>query len=95
MEKHILYTTEAVNQDGLNGQSFIKTGGLTVTVSNPLNNKPGTNPEQLLGLSLSTCMNATLQAIEREHGLAHTAEVRVTVTLIKEEVRKKAKGLED
>ncbi|WP_057895468.1 OsmC family protein [Liquorilactobacillus oeni] len=82
MMKKILYETEAINQDGLNGQSYVK-NGLKVAVSNPREKTLGTNPEQLLGLSLCTCMNATLQAIENEQGLKHTSEVRVSVTLIK------------
>ncbi|KRM95351.1 redox protein, regulator of disulfide bond formation [Liquorilactobacillus aquaticus DSM 21051] len=79
--KKVLYETEAINQDGLNGKAFIE-NGLKIEVSNPRSDSPGTNPEQLLGLSLSTCMNATLQAIERKQGLEHTSEVRVKVTMV-------------
>ncbi|WP_311406430.1 OsmC family protein [Liquorilactobacillus uvarum] len=82
VEKKALYETEAVNQDGLNGHAFIE-NGLKLEISNPRSEASGTNPEQLLGLSLSTCMNATLQAIERDRGLKHTSEVRVKVTMVK------------
>ncbi|MTV82480.1 OsmC family protein [Secundilactobacillus folii] len=82
--KHYIhkYETEAINQDGLNGASYVP-NGLAVVVSNPLKDTPGANPEQLLGLSLSTCMGATLQAIEKENGLPHLADVRVHVSMVK------------
>ena len=82
--KHYIhqYETEAINNDGVNGVAYIP-NGLAVAVSHPLANTPGTNPEQLLGLSLSTCMSATLEAIERENGLPHLAEVRVHVSMVK------------
>ncbi|MDN5968752.1 MAG: OsmC family protein, partial [Lacticaseibacillus paracasei] len=56
--------------------------GLKVQTSSPMNDHPGTNPEQLLGLSLSTCLEATLEAVEKEHGLPHTGAVRVKVAFI-------------
>lgn len=82
--KHYIhrYETEAINNDGVNGVAYIP-NGLAVAVSHPLEDKPGTNPEQLLGLSLSTCMSATLEAIEKENGLPHLAEVRVHVSMVK------------
>lgn len=77
------YETDAVNHDGLNGYAYVP-NGVSVAVSNPLNEKmPGANPEQLLGLSLSTCMGATLQAIEKENNLPHRAQVHVQVTMVK------------
>lgn len=76
-----LYQTEAVNDEGLNGHAYVP-DGIKVETSNPLNSRPGTNPEQLLGMSLATCLEATLQAIERENGLPHTAEVHVDVAFI-------------
>ncbi|GAJ26587.1 OsmC/Ohr family protein [Liquorilactobacillus sucicola DSM 21376 = JCM 15457] len=87
-EEGMLYETEAVNKDGLNGYTYVE-NALKLKISNPRSKAPGTNPEQLLGLSLSTCMNATIQAIERERGLRHTSEVRVKVTMVK-----KTTGLE-
>lgn len=76
------YETEAINNDGVKGVAYIP-NGLTVAVSHPLEDAPGTNPEQLLGLSLSTCMSATLEAIEKENGLPHLAEVHVHVSMVK------------
>lgn len=78
-----LYTTEGINSEGLEGHAYVP-GGLKVQTSSPLNSHPGTNPEQLLSLSLSTCLEATLEAIEREHQLPHTAAVRVQVAFIGE-----------
>ncbi|GAX00997.1 OsmC family protein [Secundilactobacillus silagei] len=82
--KHYLhqYETEAINNDGVNGVAYIP-NGLAVAVSHPLKDAPGTNPEQLLGLSLSTCLSATLEAIEKENGLPHLAEVHVHVSMVK------------
>ncbi|MFK5280907.1 OsmC family protein, partial [Lacticaseibacillus paracasei] len=68
---HPLYTATAINDEGLEGHAYIP-GGLKVQTSSPMNDHPGTNPEQLLGLSLSTCLEATLEAVEKEHGLPHT-----------------------
>lgn len=42
---------------------------------------PGSNPEQLIGLALSTCLNATLEAIEKEHGQTHQSKVVTTVKM--------------
>ena len=59
------YRTEAINRDGGDGVAQIP-DGLTVTVSSPLNpdrDPAGTNPEQLLALAWSTCLNATAQAV--------------------------------
>ena len=78
---HPLYTTEAINDEGLEGHAYVP-GGIKVQTSSPMNDHPGTNPEQLLGLSLSTCLEATLEAVEKEHGLPHTGAVRVKVAFI-------------
>ncbi|KRO03613.1 redox protein, regulator of disulfide bond formation [Levilactobacillus paucivorans] len=74
-----LYQTIAANDAGLEGNAYITDGGLDVLTSDPLNNQPGTNPEQLLGLALSTCLNATLAAIEKRDGLPHTSQVHTLV----------------
>ncbi|GEL37958.1 hypothetical protein FC12_GL001291 [Lacticaseibacillus paracasei subsp. tolerans DSM 20258] len=47
---HPLYTRTAINDEGLEGHAYIP-GGLKVQTSSPMNDHPGTNPEQLLGLS--------------------------------------------
>ena len=76
----ILYQTTAVNEDGIEGQAYVP-NGLHVQVSGPLKPVAGTNPEQLIGLALSTCLNATLEAIEKEHGQPHQSKVVTTVKM--------------
>ena len=74
------YRTEAINRDGGDGLAEVP-GGLSVTVSSPLNpdrDPAGTNPEQLLALAWATCLNATAQAIVARR--SRTA-VRVEVEL--------------
>lgn len=85
MKKDYLYETIAVNKDGVNGETYInKEDGLSVKVSSPLNNQIGTNPEELLGLSLSTCFNSTIKAILKEKKLVNKSRVEVKVLLKKE-----------
>lgn len=85
MKKDYLYETIAVNKDGVNGETYInKEDGLSVNVSSPLNNQIGTNPEELLGLSLSTCFNSTIKAILKEKKLVNKSRVEVKVQLKKE-----------
>lgn len=80
-----LYETSAINKDGVNGASYIdRKDGLKVTVSSPLNDSPGTNPEELLGLSLSTCFNATIHAMLKDQNLTNQSKVEVPVQLKKE-----------
>lgn len=84
MKKDYLYETIAVNKDGVNGETYInKEDGLSVKVSSPLNNQIGTNPEELLGLSLSTCFNSTIKAILKEKKLVNKSRVEVKVQLKK------------
>lgn len=74
------YRTEAINRDGGDGVARV-VGGLEVTVASPLNpdaDPAGTNPEQLLALAWSTCLNATAQAVVASK--SRTA-VRVEVSL--------------
>lgn len=76
----IRYRTSASNDDGGTGVSTVA-NGLSVAVSNPLapgHDPAASNPEQLLALAWSTCLNATAQAIVR--GERRTA-VRVEVAL--------------
>ena len=85
MKKDYLYETIAVNKDGVNGETYInKEDGLSVKVSSPLNNQIGTNPEELLVLSLSTCFNSTIKAILKEKKLVNKSRVEVKVQLKKE-----------
>ncbi len=80
-----LYHTEVINNAGLNGHARVTLGGdLDVLTSSPLQDDPGTNPEQLLGLALATCLNATIEAEEGRRGLEHAAEVKVGVDMGKD-----------
>lgn len=79
-----LFHAEVVNDKGLEGESYVKNGGLSVTISDPLSDEPGTNPEELLGLSLSTCLNSTIQALLNGRGLDNTSRVEVQVDFVKE-----------
>ncbi|MFB9768888.1 OsmC family protein [Lactiplantibacillus modestisalitolerans] len=76
----ILYTTQAVNEDGLTGHAYVP-NGLDVPISGPLSPAKGANPEQFIGLALSTCLNATLEAIEKEHDQPHQSKVVTTVKM--------------
>lgn len=74
------YKTTAINEEGLEGYSYIdEPHGLDILISNPGEGRPGTNPEQLLGLALATCLNATLEAIEKRSGYEHRSKVAVDV----------------
>jgi len=75
------YVTEARNDTGLEGYAYVP-DGIVVKTSSPLNDRPGSNPEQLLGMSLATCLKSTLEAIENENKLEHSAQVHVNVAFI-------------
>lgn len=80
-----LYHTEIVNADGLPGQIYVdEPHGLRLPASSPLDPQAtGTNPEQLIGMALATCLNATIQAEEDRRGIPHQSQVRVVVELSK------------
>lgn len=84
--KKRLFHTEAVNENGVSGTAYIKHGGLSVNVSNPTSKEQGTNPEELLGLSLSTCLNATIKSLLRGRGLTNSSVVEVHVDLYPEPI---------
>lgn len=81
--KKPLYVTTAINDEGLEGHAYVPEG-IKVQISNPMNDHPGTNPEQLLGMSLATCLKATLQAVENEHNVPQSAQVHVNVAFVGE-----------
>lgn len=81
-----LYHTEAVNEKGLSGVSFIRGNeSLALGVSSSLVKGAGTNPEQLIGLAVSTCFNATIEIIERMHNLPHKSVVHTGVDQLKDD----------
>ena len=84
MELKKLYNTTVINEDGVNGHVYVADpNGLDVEISDPRNDLPGANPEQFVGLALSTCLNATVEAIEKKNHVPHTSQVRVHVTMVK------------
>lgn len=86
MTSNTLYQTQAINTDGVDGYSYVdRKEGMRVIVSNPLNDAPGTNPEELLGLSLSTCFNATIHSVLKDKDLYNQSRVTVPVQLKKEQ----------
>ena len=86
MEYKSLYHTEVINQDGIEGIAYVnEADGLKVQVSSPTKSVPGTNPEQLLGLALTTCLNATIEAEEKRRGYEHHAVVKAEIDLAQDE----------
>ena len=82
MRKKTLYHTEIENIDGINGSIHTLSGGeFNQLISSPLNDRRGTNPEQLLGGALVTCLNATIEAEEKRRGLPHQSIVRASVDM--------------
>ena len=83
MEK-ILYTTTAVNEDGLTGVAYTKGNGdkdFSVQISSPRSTDAGTNPEQLFGLAYATCLNASIEFVEQRKKLEHNSKVEVKIDL--------------
>jgi len=77
-----LYHSTAVNGEGVRGTAYIdRKDGMSVVVSSPVSEQPGTNPEELLELSLSTCFNSTIRAILKEQEKTNKSKVSVPVHL--------------
>ena len=85
MEKYLFEAT-VHNEDGVEGTAYVEgENGLSVTVSSPTSDKPGTNPEELFGLSLTTCLNATIEALLKARGMDNRSRVTARVQLRREE----------
>lgn len=83
MEK-ILYTTTAVNEDGLTGVAYTNGNGnkdFSVQISSPRSTDAGTNPEQLFALAYATCLNASIEFVEKRKKLEHKSKVEVKIDL--------------
>lgn len=83
MEK-ILYTTTAVNEDGLTGVAYTNGNGnkdFSVQISSPRSTDAGTNPEQLFALAYATCLNASIEFVEKRKELEHKSKVEVKIDL--------------
>ena len=80
----MIYQVTASNRDGIDGVVHLSSGK-EVETSHPLNDLTGFNPEELMGLAWSTCLNATIQALmERELKPTPKSRVDVQVTLVSE-----------
>lgn len=79
-----LYHVSAENTQGIIGEVQLSSGQLVKT-SHPLGKEEGFNPEELIALAWSTCLNATVKAVLVEKGKGDTfSKVAVTVKLEKE-----------
>ena len=82
MADKVLYQRIVENSAGIEGHAKVISGGdLDVLTSNPVHDTPGTNPEQLIGLALATCLNATVEAEEKRRSLPHKSSVRVGIKM--------------
>src|SRR5699024_12724199 len=77
-----LYTTDTYNEEGLAGHAYAKEG-IEVQTSSPLNDNPGTNPEQLLGMSLCTCLVGTMEVILKEHKIDAQPKAHAKIAYVK------------
>src|SRR5699024_12343781 len=77
-----LYTTDTYNEEGLAGHAYAKEG-IEVQPSTPLNDNPGTNPEQLTGMSLCTCLVGAMEVIVKEHKVDTQPKEHATIEHVK------------
>ena len=83
MTEKKLYHTVVENQVGIHGKIRVVTGGdLELTTGDTVAGDHGTNPEQMIGFALATCLNATIEADEHRRGLEHESKVQVGVTML-------------
>lgn len=72
------YQTIITNDEGLTGIVKVSDGNEFIT-SSPTVADNNTNPEQLIGAALATCLNATLEYMIDRDKLETTSKVEVTV----------------
>lgn len=85
MDKYLFEAT-VHNHDGVDGTAYVEGNDrLSVTVSSPMNDKPGTNPEELFGLALTTCLNATIESLLKARGLDNKSKVTAKIQLRRED----------
>ncbi|GAA0353502.1 OsmC family protein [Alkalibacterium iburiense] len=81
-----LYETVIHNSDGVDGVAYVEgEKELSVVTSSPMNDLPGTNPEQLFGLAMTTCLNATIQSLLKGRGLTNKSHVSAKIQLKRED----------
>lgn len=80
-----LYQTKVINTEGVDGVAYVdREDGLRVVTSSPLNDAPGTNPEELFGLAMTTCLNATIQSLLKARGKENRSKVSSEIGLKRE-----------
>ena len=81
-----LFEATVHNEDGVDGIAYVEgEEKLSVSVSSPTADKPGTNPEELFGLALTTCLNATIKSLLKARGLTNQSRVTAKIQLRREE----------
>lgn len=84
-KKNPIFTTIVRNDEGLEGTAYVVGGDFKVLTSSPTNNKPGTNPEELIGLAWSTCLNASIEyALKRRQIKNVHSEVEIQIDYLRE-----------
>ncbi|GAA1184854.1 OsmC family protein [Nesterenkonia xinjiangensis] len=88
-----LYSAAVVNIGGTSGRVWAE-GGPSLPTASPFDtdrptgsngsSEVGADPEQLLGMAWSTCLNATLEVVLAEAGIEARCTVRVDVDLHRE-----------
>ncbi|MCC5895550.1 MAG: OsmC family protein [Alkalibacterium sp.] len=80
-----LFEATIHNTDGVDGTAFVEgPDALSVKTSHPLDNSSGTNPEELFGLAMTTCLNATIQSLLKARGFQNRSKVSANVQLRRE-----------
>lgn len=79
----MLYTITAENKTGVNGIVNLS-NGKKIKTSHPLLEDDGFNPEELMALAWSTCLNETIQSIMKSRGLTNQSTTKVEVQLQRE-----------
>lgn len=80
----MLYEVTSSNTQGVDGKVYLSNGKIVET-NHPLNHLPGFNPEELIALAWSTCLNATIKAILEQKGFKDLkSSVDVNCQLMKE-----------
>jgi len=82
-----LYTAQTHTTGGRIGHGTASDKQLDVQLSAPGSNRPGTNPEQLLGVGYSACFLGAMQLAAKQHGIKvpEDAAIDASVSLGKAE----------
>lgn len=89
MHNDYIFKTRVVNKDGTKGIAYVEDGMVLAVDKVTKKERFGTNPEELLGLSFATCLNATLMTLLKASNKDNESEVRVDVYLKRNKEEKK------